>query len=217
MFSPQRLLTASARERCIACLRGLPEFVLEDVSPKKKASVLVPMCVINNEVHLLYTTRSTNLSSHAGQVSFPGGKMDKDENVIETALRETEEEIGVPPEAVEVWSAMSSVQGRDKNMLITPVVGLIKNFENQTLIPNVYEVEEIFTVPMSALCDRKNHAHLEFEKTILPVFLYEKHKIWGITGFITNFFLQSFLPTESYQCDFLRKKFELHELLPSKL
>ncbi|CAK1555565.1 unnamed protein product [Leptosia nina] len=216
-FSSRILLTAAARERCIACLRELPEFVHENVTPKQRAAVLVPICVIDDQLHLLYTLRASNLKTHGGQVSFPGGKMDKGEDAVETALRETEEEIGVPRDVIDVWCPMSSLQGRDKEMLITPIVGVINDFEQQTLVPSVHEVQEIFTVPLSALCEPKNHAHLKFENTMLPVYLYGKYKIWGITGFITHFFLQCFLSGNNYQVDFMRKNFTLDELMQSKL
>lgn len=214
-LSPKVLLSNAARERCVASLSQLPALVHSDVKPHSNASVLVPLCVVDGEVCLLYTLRSSNLKNHSGQVSFPGGKTDGDESVIDTALRETEEEIGVSRKDVHVWGTMAPVQGRNKDMLITPIVGEIKNFDQNSLIPNVGEVEEIFTVPMSALCDVNNHAYLAY-KPPLPIFMC-KHNIWGITGLITHMFLECFLPENVYKVDFMRKKFELDELMPSKL
>ncbi|CAH2246269.1 nucleoside diphosphate-linked moiety X motif 8-like [Pararge aegeria] len=216
-LSPQVLLSNAARDKCIAKLKDLPAFIHSGMKPKYKASVLLPLFVQNGEVHLLYTLRSSNLKAHSGQVSFPGGKMEGTEGVIETALRETEEEIGIRNNTVEIWSTMSPVQGRDKTMLITPVVGLINDLDIKSLHPNIHEVEEIFSVPMSVFCNRENHAHLMFNEMPLPLFLSGKHRIWGITGFITHMFLECFLPSDSYKVDFMRKSFTLDELMPSKL
>ncbi|KAJ2940430.1 hypothetical protein O0L34_g112 [Tuta absoluta] len=214
-FSPRVIFSKTSKEKCVANLKELPKFVR--TTGKQYSSVLVPMCVINDEVHLLYTKRSMNLKNHSGQVSFPGGKMDGNETVTETALRETEEEIGVPSQDVDIWGQMPMVQGRNLDMLITPVVGVINNFDFNKLVPNDQEVEEIFTVPLSALSNPENHAHLEY-KPPLPIFLHGKHKIWGITGLITHMFLQSLLPEETYihKVDFMRKMFTLDECMPLK-
>lgn len=214
-LSPKVLLSQSAKERCVANLAQLPAIIHSDVKPQTNASVLVPLCVVDGEVCLLYTLRSSNLKNHSGQVSFPGGKTDGEESAIDTALRETEEEIGLSRKDIDVWGTMAPVQGRNKDMLITPVVGEIKNFDEKNLIPNVHEVEEVFTVPMRELCNINNHAHLAY-KPPLPIFMC-KHKVWGITGLVTHMFLECFLPENLYKVDFMRKKFELHELMPSKL
>ncbi|XP_047535412.1 mitochondrial coenzyme A diphosphatase NUDT8-like [Vanessa atalanta] len=216
-LSPHILLSNLARERCVAKLKDLPAFIRSDVEPKVKAAVLVPIFERNGELHILYTLRSSNLKSHSGQVSFPGGKIDENEKVIDAALRETYEEIGVPGNSVDVWCEMSPVQGRDRSILITPVVGVIKDLIFNNLNPNIHEVEEIFSVPISTFCDTANQAHLKYEGILLPVFLHGKHKIWGITGYITHFFLQCFLPSDLYNVDFTRKGYKLEELMPSKL
>ncbi|XP_038222503.1 nucleoside diphosphate-linked moiety X motif 8-like [Zerene cesonia] len=218
VLSPRILLSNLAREKCKACLRDQPQlFIQSGAISEPKAAVLLPLCVVNEEVHILYTLRSSALKTHSGQVSFPGGKIDNGEDIIDTALRETKEEIGITRDAIDVWCTMSAVQGRDKNMLIKPVVGVIKDFEKRVLVPNSHEVEEVFTVSISTLCDPHNHAHLLYDNYALPIFLAGKHKIWGITGLITHLFLQCFIPSDSYSVDFMRKKFDMNELLPSKL
>lgn len=215
-LTPGALLSSASRERCIANLSDLPAFI-KSGKAKYSASVLVPLCVNNGEVCLLYTLRSSNLNSHSGQVSFPGGKMDKNETVYETALRETEEEIGIPAKDVDIWSKMSQVQGRDKNIVITPVVGQIKNFDMKKLHPNEDEVAEIFTVPMKVFCDSNNHGCFKYNDLVIPVFSGGKHKVWGITGIITHLLLQSFLPSDVYVTNFFRKEYTFNELMPAKL
>lgn len=216
---PGVLLSSAAKARCIVNIKDLPNFIEKSITEaeKTRSSVLVPLCVVNEEVCLLYTLRSSNLVSHSGQVSFPGGKRDNSETLIDTALRETEEEIGFPRKQVDVWGIMSEVQGRDRKMVITPVIGQLNNFVYKDIIPNPDEVGEVFTVSMETLCDANNHAHFMFNSIPLPVFLCGKHKVWGITGMITHWFLLCFLPTEVYNPNFMRKCYALDELMPSKL
>lgn len=122
---------------------------------------------------------------------------DQDEDAISTALRESEEELGLSREDVDIWTLMSPVRGLNKDMEITPVVGFVNNFDMTKLTPNSHEVEEVFTVTIKDLCSQSNHAHFEWEKRLLPIFLHDKFKIWGITGFITHVFLLGFVPDRS--------------------
>lgn len=215
-MTPQALLSNTSKEQCIQKLNELPSFITNN-KLKINAAVLVPLCVVDNEVCLLYTLRSSNLNSHKGQVSFPGGRMDPGETVYDTAVRETEEEIGFRSEDIEIWSKMSPLQTRSQDKVLVPVVGLLKNLDMKKLKPSVDEVADIFTVPMKVFCDKKYHASFGYNKLPVPVFEGGKHRIWGITGIITHLFLQSFLPEEVYQTDFTKKEYKLEELLPSKL
>lgn len=216
-LSPKVLLSNAARIRLTQNLKNFPSFTYKDSTPAIKASVLVPICVVSGEVCLLYTLRSSNLSSHSGQMSFPGGKMDQNETVIETALRETKEEIGVASEDVDVWNVMSEVQGRNRDMVITPVIGYIRDFSVNKLKINHDEVEELYSVPIRIFSDSKNHAHFHYDGLMLPVYLGLRHKVWGITAMITHMFLQCFLPESVYEADFSRREFSLNELMSSKL
>lgn len=212
-LSPKELLSAASKEQCLAKFKELPAFVRNYIA-ETNAAVLVPICIVNEEVCILYTLRSSNLKSHAGEISFPGGKRDGNESAIETALRETEEEIGIPRSNIDIWGVMSTVQGRNTNMHIAPVVGLIKNFHMNKLKINKHEVEEVFTVPMSSLCNLQNHGHLVY-KPPLPVFIYGNHKIWGITGLMTQIFLYCLIP--DFKTNFEHQGFTLDELMHPKL
>lgn len=76
---------------------------------------------------LLFTERSSNLRSHGGEISFPGGKFDSvDKNAEDAALRETEEELGVKRDLFDIWAQLPSLQGRDGKTAITPVIALMK-------------------------------------------------------------------------------------------
>ncbi len=128
------------------------------------AAVLVPIVMRGeqgNEPHLLLTQRTQHLSSHAGQIAFPGGKVDpKDQSVEHAALREAEEEVGLTSEHVEVLGQLPSyITGTSFH--ITPVVALVS--PNHTLQTNAYEVEFAFEVPLSFLMDPANHRLHQWE------------------------------------------------------
>jgi 8-oxo-dGTP pyrophosphatase MutT (NUDIX family) len=128
------------------------------------AAVLVPIVMRGeqgNEPHLLLTQRTQHLSSHAGQIAFPGGKVDpNDQSVEHAALREAEEEVGLTSEHVEVLGQLPSyITGTSFH--ITPVVALVS--PNHTLQTNAYEVEFAFEVPLSFLMDPANHRLHQWE------------------------------------------------------
>jgi 8-oxo-dGTP pyrophosphatase MutT (NUDIX family) len=128
------------------------------------AAVLVPIVMRGeqgNEPHLLLTQRTQHLSSHAGQIAFPGGKVDpNDQSVEHAALREAEEEVGLTSEHVEVLGQLPSyITGTSFH--ITPVVALVS--PNHTLQTNAYEVEFAFEVPLSFLMDPANHRIHQWE------------------------------------------------------
>lgn len=219
---PSLLFSTAAKSRCLAKIKDfkIPRYTDKtdkEISDKILSAVLVPLCVENDQVCLLYTLRSTKLARHSGQVSFPGGKQDNDETAIETALRETEEEIGFPRDSVDVWGTMHSVPAVNGKMLIKPVVGLLNDFDMKALVRSEDEVDEIFTVSMEALCNTENHAHFMWQSISLPIFECGKHKIWGVTGMITHIFLSGFLSSDVYKPDFMRKSFTYEQLQPSKL
>ena len=130
------------------------------------------------------TRRSTELKHHAGQVSFPGGRMDPDDRDIRhTALRETEEEVGIPPDRVDVagyLTPMPTITG----YAVTPVVGLLGGELRLTLDPT--EVDVAFEVPLPFLLDPGNERAGERLIDGVPVpiveFRYGGHRIWGATA-----------------------------------
>ncbi|WP_236545295.1 CoA pyrophosphatase [Tropicimonas marinistellae] len=123
-----------------------PDVVLPQGRRLRAAAVLVPVAIEPRGVRLYLTKRSSRLKHHPGQVAFPGGKLDEaDTDAAAAALREAQEEIALPPDAVEILGTLPShetVTGFD----VTPVVGLLRHGFDP--VPEPGEVEEIFTVPL---------------------------------------------------------------------
>lgn len=150
----------------------------------KPAAVLALFHTEADEDWLLFTRRTEHLRQHKGQISFPGGKFDLEDQTLDiTALRETEEEMGIAPEAVSLWGSLEAMP-TIHNYLITPFVGSFS--WPYPLKPNPGEIAEVIRVPVAHLL---NHEHYrtetrEFEghSYLIHYFDYLPHTIWGITG-----------------------------------
>jgi 8-oxo-dGTP pyrophosphatase MutT (NUDIX family) len=159
------------------------------------AAVLIPLFWHDDQWHLLYTRRTESVDSHRGQVSFPGGMIEEtDKGPVEAALREVEEEIGIPAEMVEILGCVDSMFTITQ-FSITPVVGKIPWPVSMTL--NTYEVARVFSVPVQWLADEKNLRTEEREVPglglLMPVHYfnaYDGEIIWGATARITLNFLE---------------------------
>ncbi|RZC41126.1 NUDIX domain containing protein [Asbolus verrucosus] len=200
-FAPKALLSEENMRKTVAKFAKMKSAITQPHVPiKKNAAVLVPLCVVNEQVSLLYTLRAANLKSHRGQVSFPGGMEDStDKNPEETALRETQEELGIEQDQIEIWGKGNILVSRGVTSVL-PVIGLIKSESVlKDLRINPSEVKEAFTVPLEVLCDRDQIRHTQFRTNYsLPVFVGGKKKIWGLTAVITHMFLKSLLPRDVY-------------------
>mgnify|MGYP000482260581 FL=1 len=169
-------------------LAGLPDTgTLEEgvpPGPLRPAAVLVPIVLREPEPTVLLTRRTDHLHHHPGQVSFPGGRVeDEDASPIDTALRETEEEISLHRAHVELLGCLPQYQ-TGTGFDITPVVGLVTPpFELQI---DPFEVAEVFEVPLSFLLDESNHQRhsavirgVRREYYAMP---YGEYFIWGATA-----------------------------------
>jgi len=122
--------------------------------PPARASVLVPI-VMRERPMVLLTERTTHLSTHSGQVAFPGGRRDdSDTDEAHTALREAQEEIGLAPELVEVVGQLPTYT-TGSQFIITPVIGLVDPRHQLTL--NAFEVADAFEVPLEFLMNPAHH------------------------------------------------------------
>ena len=158
-----RLTPEGLRERFVRPPVWTPELVRErrftDRAPAP-AAVLIPL-VVRERLGLLLTQRTAHLSTHSGQIAFPGGKVDaEDRDATAAALREAQEEIGLEPAHVEVLGRLPEyVTGTQFH--ITPVVALVQ--PGFTLLPNPGEVDDVFEVPLDFLMDPVNHRRHGFE------------------------------------------------------
>lgn len=163
-----------------------------NVSPKP-ASVLIPIVVHENGLTLLLTQRTEHLTNHGGQVSFPGGRFEpEDRSAIETALRETEEEIGLDRRHIDVIGTLPDYF-TGTGYQVTPVVAIIEPPFDLKADPS--EVAEIFEVPFSFLMNGVNHQRRAAEfpnglgRRSFYAMPYERFFIWGATaGMLRNLF-----------------------------
>lgn len=158
--------------------------------PYRAAAVLIPLLVREDGVHVVFTLRTAHLHAHAGQVSFPGGGADpEDDTPVATALREAQEEIGLAPEHVEILGVLDPYITRT-GYQVQPVVGLIRG--NPDWAPDDFEVAEIFDVPLDHLRCGENLAQRTVMYEGVPRHYYactwERFEIWGATaGMLRNF------------------------------
>ena len=201
----ERLKPQALRERFQHPPAWTPEHSVEKKFTNRApalAAVLIPL-VMRDELTLLLTERSHNLSNHSGQIAFPGGRTDAaDRDAIETALREAEEEIALPRQHVEVLGTLPTyVTG--SAFIITPVVALVTpGFQLQ---PNPGEVADVFEVPLRFLMNPAHHRRHELEfEGVLRQWLSmpytdpvpeaagsgaKERYIWGATaGMLRNFY-----------------------------
>lgn len=155
----------------------------------REAAVLVPLVDRAEGITIIFTQRTDHLSSHAGQISFPGGGREAiDASPEDTALRETEEEIGLSRERVEVLGRLDTYVTRT-GFRVTPVVGVVRL--PAELQPDPSEVAEVFEVPLSFILHPSNpqrHSREIAGRTAtFYVFPYEQRYIWGATaGMLVN-------------------------------
>ncbi len=169
----------------------------EGIGAPRGAAVLVPLVMRENRLTVLLTRRSDDMPSHPGQVAFPGGKIDpEDDGPVAAALRETEEETGLARSFVEPCGFLDAYQTRT-GFRICPVVALVR--PGFTLVPEEGEVADIFEVPLNFLMDPANHQRhgrvWQGKKRWFYAMPYNDHYIWGATaGMLRNFYDRVFAP-----------------------
>jgi len=177
----------AAIEKRSAGIAGLPQYLVSKILTKK-AAVLIPLCVnMKGEPCLLFTLRSLKLSKHRGEICFPGGVSDpEDADSIATALRETEEELNIPKDRIEIWSTLMTMPTASSLMGVVPVLGLIKEpLDPDALVVNRDEVEKAFTISLEHLCDKANWGHTQFHKGLgMPI--YKNMKVYHPPGEYTK-------------------------------
>ena len=188
---------AALRQRFAAAVQWEPELRREprfSDRPPTQAAVLLPL-VLREELTVLLTERTTHLSTHSGQVAFPGGKRDpEDVDAVATALREAHEEVGLNAAYVQVLGCLP-VYATGTGFQVTPVVALVD--PAAPLRPNPYEVADIFEVPLRFVLDPAHHERHSYEWNGMQrewfAMPYQdgarQHYIWGATaGMLRNFY-----------------------------
>lgn len=171
----------------------LPEDMRLRFPVLRRAAVLIPIVRRPEGLTVLLTQRTEHLTNHAGQVSFPGGRAEEDDSSpIETALRETQEEVGLTRRHVEIVGVLPD-HVTASAYVVTPVVGLVTPPFDLTAESN--EVAAIFEVPLRFLMDGMNHQRMSFElpdgggRRSFYAMPYERFFIWGATaGMLRNLF-----------------------------
>ncbi len=151
---------------------------------RKDAAVLVPLIPRPSGLHVVLTVRSSDMPSHAGQISFPGGKAHPDDgSPVATALREAHEEVNIAPDSVDVVGQLGVHKG-GLGFSVTPIVGVV---DPQTeLVPCPREVAEIFEVPLDFVADLNNHVTEQREHKGVKYNMFAapfgRFHIWGLTA-----------------------------------
>ena len=159
------------------------------------SAVLVPIYHKQGEYYILFTKRTEDVKNHKGQISFPGGvHQEEDRTLVDTALRESAEEIGLMPNDVEVLGELDDTTTVTSSYIISPFVGLIPWPYPFKL--NTVEAEEIIEVPISALLNKdclRQETEIKDGKTVTLYFYhYQGRVIWGATAKILTQFLDIF-------------------------
>jgi len=186
MSRPAGDLVASLRER-------LPRRPRRGLDRPQRAAVLVPIVDDGGPLRLLLTRRTEDLPTHAGQVAFPGGLVEAGEDdPVRTALREAEEEIGLPPGAVEVLGLLDDFPTRTDTVTVTPVAGVLRQVPE--LRPGAAEVARIFDIPIAELMQPDRWACREETRAgrhlWVYYFLHEGETLWGLSARIALHLLE---------------------------
>ena len=193
LLDPARLRARFAASRLAWQPESAEESFVDKSLKLRRAAVLVPLVERPEGVTVLLTLRTDHLTSHAGQVSFPGGRAEElDSSPIETALRESEEEIGLHRRHVAILGVLPDyVTGSAYR--VAPVVALVKPPFELNADPN--EVAEIFEVPLAYLMNGMHHQRMSFDlpegagRRRFYAMPYERFFIWGATaGMLRNLF-----------------------------
>jgi 8-oxo-dGTP pyrophosphatase MutT (NUDIX family) len=190
--APERLTAAALRGRFLAPPAWQPEIVadgrlLQAYEPPREAAVLIPLVMHEAAPTVLLTRRTAHLHDHAGQISFPGGGVEEhDASAVHTALRETEEEVGLCADAVEVLGALPRYVTAT-GYVVTPVVALVT--PGFSLDLDTFEVEEVFEPPLAFLMNPAHHERRLVDvggvrRTFyaMPYVAGRRYFIWGATA-----------------------------------
>jgi len=161
------------------------EYVPQGVTDEERnAAVLAPVAVRDGEPHLVFTKRADHLGEHAGQMSFPGGGREpSDDDLLATALREADEEIGLRSEETDVVGRLDDIRTTTR-YAVSPFVARVPDRE---YVPDEREVAEIAVLPVSGLVDPDNYEserreHPQYGEAVVHFFRVDGYTVWGATA-----------------------------------
>jgi len=165
--------------------RGRPDHTWVKAQNPRQAAVLALLYPIAGLAHVVLTQRLDYLGVHSNQISFPGGRLEAgDRDLADAALRETEEEVGISRQDIQLLGPLSELYIPPSNFLVQPYLGYSAN--RPIFIPQPSEVKEILEVPLHFFQDTKNLSSTRFElngqQFETPCYLYEGRIIWGATA-----------------------------------
>ena len=164
--------------------------IAEPPTDARKSAVLVPLIRTDAMWPLvLFTVRSERLTHHTGQISFPGGRLDPHEGPREAAIREFNEEVGIPSSAVEILGELSPIYIPPSNSAVTPIVGVIDRASHWPI--NEAEVQEVIEVPLSHFLDPSSRSMATrdvFRRQMEVPFwnIHPQTPLWGATAMILS-------------------------------
>ncbi len=168
-----------------------PHRAWQTPTDRRAAAVLVPIVDTAAGPGLLFIERRADLRHHAGQIAFPGGSADGDEDPVACALRELQEEVGIAPSAVEVLGGLPC-HGSGAGFHVHPIVGRVPG--DTTLRLDRREVESTFIVPVLAMRSERAWDTVSVQRgpvrIATPAFRFGEHQIWGLTGRVTRDLLE---------------------------
>jgi len=181
--------TDASLERLRALLAQRPAIAL-DAPEYRRAAVLVPLVRDGDGWSILFSRRADNLAAHSGQIAFPGGAVEAGETLELAAVRETEEEVGIARDRVELIGRLDDII-TNSGFLVAPFVGTIETRLEYILSES--EVAEVFEVPIDALLaiDQPEVRYVPFRDKRFPAYFYryDRYEIWGLTGRMLKAFL----------------------------
>jgi 8-oxo-dGTP pyrophosphatase MutT (NUDIX family) len=178
----------------LVALRGLLEKrpAIEIEAPElRRACVLIPLIRdLKGNWAILFSQRSDQLQAHSGQIAFPGGAVEAGESLEAAAIREAQEEVGIPPQHVEIIGRLDDLITHS-GFLVAPFAGVIT--EPFEYVLQASEVKEVFEVPVDALLDPAlpEVRYISFRERSYPAYYYPhgRYEIWGLTGRMLKAFL----------------------------
>ncbi len=183
------------QQRLVSCLNPLAGMAAKGFEaapvPDRPAAILVPLLRLAGQWHVLMTKRAEHLAHHAGQISFPGGKVEsQDDGSVSAALREAFEEVRLMPQSVSIAGGLDAVRS-PAGFIVQPIVGIVGGDDGlDGLVADPAEVDLIFTLPLSHVINPSNFRLVPREtdgrRDDYWVIEHDDHRIWGLSARVLN-------------------------------